>query len=104
MEKKKTPVDILELAVSKLFRTARLELRELFVSESRKDIKLKMLACLGLRLAIQMGLYVTATNELVALYIIALERVGVNYNHLETRYLSELILAEVAAEGTAIHG
>ena len=62
MEKKKTPIDILELAVSKLFRTARLELPELFARESREDVKLKMLACLGPRLAIQMGPYVTATN------------------------------------------
>ena len=104
MEKKKTPIDILELAVSKLFRTARLELRELFASESREDVKLKMLACLGPRLAIQMGPYVTATKELVASHMMTLERVGVNHDHLETRYLSEPILAEAAAEGTANYG
>jgi hypothetical protein len=101
---KKTPVDLLDLAVSKLFRTARLELRGLFDSEARDDVKLKMLACLGPRLAIQTGPYVIATKELVASHMMTLERVGANHEHLETRYLSEPIMAEAAAQGTAKHG
>ena len=104
MKKKKTPVDLLDLAVSKLFRTARIALPSLFASEIRDDVKLKMLACLGPRLAIQTGPYVTATKELVASHMMTLERVGTNHDHLETRYLSEPILAEAAAQGTANHG
>ena len=104
MKKKKTPVDLLELAVSKLYRTAREELSKLFASESLDDTKLKMLACLGPRLAIQVGPYVTATKELVASHMMTLERVGENHDHLEARYLSEPILCEAAAEGTATYG
>ena len=36
--------------------------------------------------------------------MMTLERVGVNHDHLETRYLSEPILAEASAEGTANYG
>jgi hypothetical protein len=63
-----------------------------------------MLACLGSWLAIQTGPHVTATKELVASHMMTLKRVGVNHDHLETRYLSEPILAEAAAAGTANHG
>jgi hypothetical protein len=104
IRKNQAPIDLLDLAVSKLYGTARAGLPKLFTSEASDDVRLKMLASLGPRLAIQLGPYVTATKELVASHMMSLERVGENRNHLEARYLSEPILAEAAAMGTATYG
>ena len=102
--KGKPGYDLRDLARSKLLRTSKLGLQLLFSSENRDDVTLKMLACICSRLAIHTGSYVTATKELVASYMMPLERVGQYHDQLETRYLSEPILAEVAAEATGIFG
>lgn len=68
--------DLRDLAMSKLLRTSRLGLQPLFNSENRDDVTLKILACVCSRLAIHTGAYVTATKELVASYMMPLERVG----------------------------
>jgi hypothetical protein len=103
-----------QLAHKKLFNQARSELSPLFDPRTKMknnrlkiydDDKLRFLACICCRLAIQTGSYVT--SKLVSSHMMALLRVGENHeNHdqLESSYLSEPVLAEAAAEATGRYG
>jgi hypothetical protein len=98
-------VSFIPLAISKLFRSETLTtLKVVFESEINEHVKLKMLACLGPRLAIQTGSYVTATRELIASHMMTLLRVGRDHDQLEAFFASEPILAEASAQATAEYG
>ena len=56
-----------------------------------------MLACLGPRIALQTGSFVTIARELIASYMMTLLRVGTDHDQLEGCYPSEPILAEASA-------
>jgi hypothetical protein len=96
--------DIRDLASTKLFRCGRFDLKELFKSSTDDANTLKFLARICSHLAIQTGSYVTATSELMASHMMVLERVGDRHDELESRYVSEPVLAEVAAEATGLYG
>ena len=98
-------VNFIPLAMSKLFRSETLtNLNAVFKSEINEHVKLKMLACLGPRLAFQTGSYVTATKELIASHMMTLLRVGRDHDQLEAVFASEPILAEASAQATAEYG
>jgi len=98
-------VNFIPLAMSKLFRSETLTtLSTVFKSDVNEPVKLKMLACLGPRLAIQTGSYVTATRELITSHMMTLLRVGRDHDQLEAYFASEPILAEASAQATAEYG
>jgi hypothetical protein len=72
--------------------------------KSQDKDKLRFLACLCSRLAIQTGSCVMATSERVASHMMVLERVGDDNYSLESHYISEPVLVEVAAEAMGQYG
>lgn len=64
----------------------------------------KFLACLGPRLALQIGSCTQDARELVASHMMYLEHDGDDHVQLFTRYLSEPILAEASARATGEYG
>jgi hypothetical protein len=98
-----SPGRLLQLAISKLMRRQPDNLTELFCDPSPSDAR-KFLACLGPRLALQIGSFCQDARELVASHMMFLEHVGDDHEQLFTRYLSEPILAEASARATAEHG
>ena len=89
------------LASVKLFRRPVTD--DLF-KDTTRGVTLKMLACIGPRLQLQTGSYVSAAGELVASHLMVLFKVSADRKQLETLYPSEPILAEVSAEATAKYG
>jgi hypothetical protein len=69
-----------------------------------QDFDRKFLACLGPRLALQIGSCTQDARELVASHMMYLEHVGDDHVQLFTRYLSEPILAEASARATGENG
>ena len=105
MNKKQSSNDLLDLAITKLIRCGQAELGKLFKSPEKVDNSArKFLACLGPRLAFQIGSFCQDARELVASHMMSLEHVGDDHVRLFTRYLSEPILAEASARATAEHG
>ena len=101
MAKNTSPDQLLQLAMSKLMRREPDNLTDLFCNPSPSDDR-KFLACLGPRLALQIGSFCRDARELVASHMMFLEHV--DDERLFTRYLSEPILAEASARATAEHG
>ena len=95
--------DLLQLAISKLIRRDSSRLAKLFGDHSPSNNR-KLLACLGPRLALQIGSFCEDARELVASHMMFLEHVGDEHEQLFARYLSEPILAEASAHATAEHG
>ena len=103
MEKSNHPQQLLQLAISKLMRYNPERLAELFRNSSTSNRR-RFLACLGPRLALQIGSSCEDARELVASHMMFLEYVGDDHVQLCTRYLSEPILAEASAQATAEYG
>jgi hypothetical protein len=92
------------LAISKLIRWDPGKLDSLYREYAEeKTAARKFLACLGPRLALQLGSFCHDTRELVASHMMCLEHVGPAHQLL-ARYISEPILAEASATATANHG
>jgi hypothetical protein len=99
------PVSFIPLAVSKLFRGKTIPtLNSVFNGPVTDAVRAKMLACLGPRIALQTGSFVTVTRELVASHMMTLLRAGADHDQLEGCYPSEPILAEASAQATAKYG
>ena len=103
METSTHPQQLLQLAISKLIRYNPERLAELFRNPSTSNRR-RFLACLGPRLALQIGSSCEDARELVASHMMFLEYVGDDHVQLCTRYLSEPILAEASAQATAEYG
>ena len=103
MAKNTNADDLLQLAISKLIRRDPKQLAKLFGDRSPSNNR-KLLACLGPRLALQIGSFCEDARELVASHMMFLEHVGDEHEQLFVRYLSEPILAEASAQATAEHG
>ena len=98
------PVDLLPLAEFKLFRTDLASMKEFFQRPTSEDVRQRMLACLGPRLAIQTGSNTTMARELVASHMMVLLKVGKDHEQVEGYYPSEPILAEASSQATARFG
>jgi hypothetical protein len=106
MRKTRSADNLLALAISKLMATDPKNLDTLlYAAASEKKhgdqcFDRKFLACLGPRLALQIGSCTQDARELVASHMMYLEHVGDDHVQLFTRYLSEPILAEASAHAT----
>jgi hypothetical protein len=101
--------DLLDLAFSKLMRCDFRYLGAMYKDSSdmhNTNVQRgrRFLACLGPRLALQVGSYCQDARELVASHMMSLEYVGHDHVELLTRYLSEPILAEASARVTGENG
>lgn len=107
MHKTRSADDMLGLAIKKLMAINSTNLDMHLYAAAATTLKYadrKFLACLGPRLALQLGSYTQDARELIASHMMCLEHVGDDHVQLFSRYLSEPILAEASARATGDNG